>query len=616
MNDPQHTGSELPDYPSESTASATPAKAPFLTWGRLRILLILVMLASVTPFAYRAAKSWRAGRLIAEAERARALGDEGAAMGFMRQALALSPGTRSVQRSVEFYNARVGDKPTLAKITARMMAGKSDSSELLGLAELSAAAGDYASMQKILAKLPAELDATGRMRLAMIRSVLAAASGGPADGAASLLDAAKEAGGAEAGYLTTRAAYYLLAGKEPAEIRRAFGLLLQVAGSGTEAAAPAWRAAAQIALVPDAISQGTVTKEELQRLIDLYPKLSHTRPQDELLAADLSIRNDPSVRDAVVKRLGESRARAERSAQLEYARWLNVKGLSAEVLRFAGNERYRDDTDWLLVVLDAKSSRKEWDAVATLLDSPAGSGIPDAVRHLFLARAALMQGKQSEADQEWAALATALRLEKPETLAYVAGYEEQLGLLEQAQSAYREMALRKETHVKGLVGTIRCQPANAPASTLIPLYEELTAASPEFADAGGDLSYLRMLCWYDVPDSLAAAQKLLAAQPSSLARISVVALGLLRNGDPKQALALYEGKQIDWASAPLPWRAVRIAVLRANGREEEASALASKIDQRQLRPEERALIAPAKGSPSSKSTPASVKPPPKPSAKP
>jgi len=123
----------------------------------------------------------------------------------------------------------------------------------------------------------------------------------------------------------------------------------------------------------------------------------------------------------------------------------------------------------------------------------------------------------------------------------------------------------------------------------------LLAATPDFMEAVGDLAYLKLLKGEDLAQSAAISEKLLSAQPDLLARMSAVALGRLRLGDPKGALAIYDKRSIDWNSAPEPWRAVRVAVLRAAGDTPAAISMASTINPAVLRPEEQKLLKPAPG---------------------
>jgi hypothetical protein len=67
-------------------------------------------------------------------------------------------------------------------------------------------------------------------------------------------------------------------------------------------------------------------------------------------------------------------------------------------------------------------------------------------------------------------------------------------------------------------------------------------------------------------------------------------LGLLKEGKIAEADAIYQGKEISWESAPLPWRAVRAAILQANGHKNEAAQIVATINKSKLRPEEIKLL--------------------------
>ena len=124
---------------------------------------------------------------------------------------------------------------------------------------------------------------------------------------------------------------------------------------------------------------------------------------------------------------------------------------------------------------------------------------------------------------------------------------------------------------------------------MIPLYQELLAVTPDLTEAVGDLAYLKLLKGEDVAQSSAVSEKLLIAQPDLLARMSAAALGRLRLGDIKAAMAVYGDRPIDWNAAPEPWKAVRVAVLLAAG-EKSANVMASTINPAVLRPEEQRLL--------------------------
>lgn len=585
--------SELPDYaeegPSRVEESDGGRNYRVRRWIiRVGALLLLILL---TPPLYRTAKEWRSGVLLRKSESAFVIGDAKLALNLLKQSLALSPGSPRVQHAVELYNARSGDQASLNKLLDRMHSGASDPDELLGIAELEIAAAHPDRANEALGALPPKLSDERSLRRTLAMASLMAQSGDFAKAAESCLAKAPSFSPESASHLRVQAALYLLATKSPDGAKSAVELLQQAMKSRERISLSAWRLLAKIALKPPQGATGLLTPEEISSLIKSLDSLSDHTVFDSLTAADLEILMDPKGNEKVVKRLKEFYSQASRVESLEFARWLNERGFQKDVVELAGSERPLKDTDWLLVTLDAETSLGNWNEVSRMLDSPAGAGIPDAVRHLFLARVALMNGNQSGAEDEWRNVGGALHLEKPETLAYIAGYEEQIGAFERAARTYREMADRGgATKIPGLIGLIRCQPRNAPAFQLIPIYEELVSAAPAITDAQSDLAYLKLLISDDVEEASRTAEKLLEVQPNNMARISTAALGRLRTGNPKGALDLYNGKVIDWASVPDPWKGVYVAVLRANDDSAGEEKLSASFDQKNLRPEEAALI--------------------------
>ena len=528
--------------------------------------------------------------LLRKSESAFATGDPTLAISLLKQSLALSPGSLPVQHAVELYNARSGDQFSLNKLLDRMHAKSSDPDELLGIAELESAVGHTEVVKEALGSLPAKLnDGQSLRRMLVMASVMAQRN--EFEKAAETCIASTPSFSMEsASRLRVQAALYLLATKNPDEIKKAFVLLQQEAKGRGRVSLAAWRLLAKLVMIPPDGFTEVLSPAEISSLISSLDNHAGRTSFDSLTAADLEMKQDPNGKERIIKRLESKYHLASRVEILEFARWLNTRGFHQEVLQLAGAERPLQDTDWLLIVLDAQTSLGNWKEVSKTLDSPAGAGIPDAVRHLFLARVALMNGDAATAEDEWRNVGGTLHLEKPETLAYVAGYEEQIGAYDRASRAYREMADREGSRIPGLIGLIRCQPRNTPAVQMIPLYEELLSAAPAMADARGDLAYLKLLSGDDMTKASADAQDLLLEQPNSLSRISVAALGKLRTGDPKGALALYAGRSIDWTNTPEQWRVVRFAILTANGEGESAEAERSLLNTSMLRPEERSLL--------------------------
>lgn len=603
-SDPSRKRASLPDYPEEgafqtaaSTNGGRRSARHWIVWGTILVLLIIL-----TPPLYRFAKEWRSGRLLRKSENAFATGDPSLAISLLKQSLALSPGSLPVQHAVELYNARSGDQASLNKLLNRMHAKGSDPDELLGIAELEISMGHPELVKEALDCLPVKLNDDQSLRRTLVVASVMAQRRELDKAAETCLALAQSFPLEGASRLRVQAALYLLTTKNPDDVKKAVELLQQVMKGRGKASLAAWRLLAKLVLAPPLGSTEILSPTQIALLISSLDTQTGRSAFDSLTAADLEMRQDPNGKERIIKSLKSKYRLASRLETLEFARWLNARGFHQDVVQVAGTERPLQDTDWLLIVLDAETSLGKWKEVAKMIESPAGAGIPDAVRHLFLARVAMVNGDEGAAEEEWRNVGGSLHLEKPETLAYVAGYEEQIGAEDRAARTYREMADREGTRIPGLIGLIRCQPRNTPAAKMIPLYEELLSAAPNMADARGDLAYLKLLAGEDIAEASANAQTMLAQQPDNLSRISVAALGKLRMGDPKGALAVYTGKTIDWTIAPEQWRVVRVAILNANGEGDSADAQLSSMNAAMLRPEERALLAVVAASSSSNSS--------------
>ena len=591
---PGNGSAELPDYEHE-VVHAPPVKAGWFSTPASRrklvkFILLILILASVPP-VYRWVKNLRAESLLGKSSKAFALGDAQQGIEILKQALALSPGNLAIQQSVELYNARAGDQPSREKILSRMRAGASGKEELLGLADLEANSGHPEIVTEILTHMPRNISSKEGLRIALIESTMAAYQGSLTKAAEICFsEKTSSLGKGDRNLLRTRGALYLLSENDPEARNQSVKVLMEVIRAKTEASLPAWRIMARLALDPSNAGGGLISVDQIAELIRFFPSLPATGSQDRLLLADLRIKSDPATQPRVVAELSKENRNAPRVEKLEFARWLNAKGLYQEVILFAGPDLPHSDTDWLLVVLDAQGALGHWQEMAGMMETPAGAGIPDAVKHLYLARSAMMNGNHTAADEEWRHVGGTLHLEKPETIAYIAGYEEKIGEFSRAVRAYRELADRKETRIHGLIGLIRCQPRTASAASLIPLYEELLAAQPANPDAASDLTYLQLLKFRDYPDSPAAAEKLFNDHPNSLPQISIAALGRLREGNKQGAFSLYNNKGIDWNNAPFPWRVVYCAVLMANSQSVPAVLQGTLINTAAMRPEERELL--------------------------
>lgn len=574
----------LPDYEVDSDKvspiawlGGLVADPRFHVFAALAALLLLVLLAA--PPLYRKAKAWRAMSLVEQSLAARNDGDPAKAVALMRQAIYLAPGDEEVLRSVQLLNAGQGDPASFAALKNRMEKNEATSEELLVLAELAIRMGDPAIAATAISLLPpgdsVRKEAVG-IRVLDLR-------GDREKALSEARHAAEKHTGGEGDPLRLLLAELLM--KSDPSDKEAFAILDALARQPSQEGLTALRFLAnRYAATPEASPLLVLeTSDRLSR----HPKHEFS---DQLLAFDLRLIAEPSQTTSLLEQVAKPDPAATRLETLSAARWLNSHKAYPLTLSLIGRERALSDNDFFLIFLDATAGLERWKEVQSLLKKEKIPGLSESIRLLFLSRSSEKLGDLQAAEEAWRELQRILTFEKPEDVAYVAAYTERTGSLPQAVKAYWVMTEKRETALQGFLGVIRCQPKETPASELLSVYDALLGAFPNLAEARCDKAYLQLLTGSQISEAATTADELVRSNPSSLATLSVAALADLKLGNPSQADARYSGKEIAWRNAPEPWKAVRIAVLRAAGNQAEASSLSAIVRKDQLRPEELALI--------------------------
>lgn len=577
------TGKELPDYEIDPHHQHHRVHfiRQFISDIRIQIVFAILLFAFLlwvfVPPAYQRLKFWRAMKILDEAQVASNEGNVPQMISLMRKAILMAPNEEEIFNRVRLFNATLGDPSALNSIQSLMLEKSASPEELLTLAEqalktknavVAKAAldqlEDHRSVRKIIIQMRIlQLDGNFKDALDIARRELPTL--GPEDSEKLLLATAE---------MTLKA-----------DISASREILLQLIDKNSATGISALRllAAQTLSLQNRESLKSDKTAEKL-----LAHRL-HT-PDDELLALDLQILENPQAQAALLAQTMKQRTSGPPDDALAFARWLNRRLLHKECAQFIGAERAVSNADWLLLYLDALAGQERWNDIYKLLDADSIIGLSDSIRLLFLARAAEKSGNSEKADASWREMQLGLAYEKPEVVSFIAAYALRIGEREQAIKAYTTLSHRKETALEGFLGLIRCQPENAPAADLLPLFEEFAEEFPTLTEAKTDHTYLKLLVEDKPATNAAIAKELYNANPQSLATISIAALGMLKNGNPSEADTLYNGKMIEWGSAPAPWKTVRAAVLQAVGKNDEAKEIIKSINKTKLRPEERALL--------------------------
>jgi tetratricopeptide (TPR) repeat protein len=306
-----------------------------------------------------------------------------------------------------------------------------------------------------------------------------------------------------------------------------------------------------------------------------------------LLAYDVQIRRNPAQRSALLDQAMEE-FKGDRASLQIVGPWLNSRGEFNRTLQIIPRSEAKQLRDAFLTHVDALAGLKQWPELEKLLKEP-GLPLDEAYSQIFQARVALEMSKPELAKYHWQqAYVAAAR--KPEQLSFLASYAEKIGAHDIAERAYRALFSNPAWSLGAYQGVLRILQRKGDALALRDLLAEMTARWPENASILNDYAYLSLLLNQRVDESLQTARLLVQKAPRSLPHRTTLALGLVRIGQPAEALKVYSSLDVKWESALPSNRAIYAVVLAANGKMAEARAQELLIPGDALLKQEQALL--------------------------
>lgn len=575
------TGSE--ENPSDSEDEE---HDPEFSWKRLllgRKFWISVIVAALAgagiaygPGLYREIKARRALGIIAGAEEAMKRGDEGAALEKLRTGFSMAPGDLRVLRILRRYKAEAGDPDSAAALAGMVADGSATVEERLALAGLAIKKKDSALAARALDSLPGQLPPDLDARRILARTYLLANEGRLAEAARMLREAWLPPDQMQRIWLVLGS---LLLTTSPETEAEGWHTLENLGSGDTREGLEALRQMA------DHQISTKRTGWQPDRLL-VHPMHTYS---DVLLGAQVRMAEPEAGREKIVEELVAGASGLGIDDRCSLARWLLVRGFPEQARGiFSAGDLAASEPAFLLSA-DALAAQNRWEEVRSLLNEKQRPPLDEALRLLFLARVARQLGDSDASEAYWQTLRPHMPFSKPNTLRQIADDALKAGHPERARHAIELLVERKEATPGDFAGLLRMLPPNATTDESLALLDKFLAAYPQIPEVRGDHAYLSLLLGRDIEASRATAGELFQQQPKYLAFLSVLALAELRLGHPAEAARLYEGREIDWKDAPAHMKAIRIAVLRANGLAAEADALSSALDPASLRPEEQEL---------------------------
>ncbi len=584
----------------------------FVQWLRSRTgIIVAVAVLLLVGFGwngqaiYKGVKLWRAGRLVAQSEKAGRANNYAEQFALLRRAFVIAPSTPLTMRAAARYHESRGEAAALPLYESLLATPEATPEDLARACRLAFTFGRIEFAKKWLAELRRD-DAWNKKPLVISLEAQLAAVEGKWPQALDLgrnAAADPSAGGEEKlvfAMLLTRADAASAA--ERGKLRgEAIDILVSLMNAPDDSGARA--VMSLVSLARDPAAAALLAGRDVTAWVEAATRHPSLAPQPRVAAWDLLLVARPADRDQTFSDFLAKWRDGPLPERLAAARWLNQHNKPAMSLQLS--ELQLDvSSDWFLVHLDALAATGRWDAVLEKLQNPAGSAaaMPAVLRAVFSMRARTELGQKFDKSEAWRDIHLLVPGETVQNKLYVAQYAEKVGEGRQAALIFRrlldearpgakfQMDLSKEEKFACYSAMIRLTPGTAPAAELLPLFEGLVEEFPDMAEAVNDAIYLRLITEGPAESMRARLRDLLEKNRAVLAYRTTAALYELRSGNPAGAAQIYDGWQIDWTTAQDRFKAVRVAVLDAVGKKDDAKTLRETIDAKRLRPEEVKLL--------------------------
>ncbi len=341
------------------------------------------------------------------------------------------------------------------------------------------------------------------------------------------------------------------------------------------------------ALVQIGTMKGTPV-DAADRAMELLRKHPLANEQHRILAFGIQFALHPNDRTALLDAAVEKYRQAEPGARCAFGMWLHRHQEYERMLVLIPVEEAFKRQDLLRVCLEALTGLRRYNEIERILDMK-GVPLDAAFKELYLARCAEELGSKSVAELHWrrAHLAAA---PSPKQMREIAAYAEKFGRLDQAELALRSLSSNSATARYAMEGLLRIAQQRGDLAQICDTLEKMNQRWPQDDSVANDLAYFNLLQGKAVDESFAAARKLVARSPKSLAHRTTLALAAIRKHDAATALSAYEGIQVPWDRVSPSYRTIYAAALGMGGKAAEARAEVAALSLDRLRPEERELI--------------------------
>ena len=370
----------------------------------------------------------------------------------------------------------------------------------------------------------------------------------------------------------------LLAAREQAEARDEALVIFRELSQGDDRVAAAALAAG--------LTSGVVPEGERTAWADRLEKHAGGDEKTFLVVQSARLAADPSARPQLLEAVMTHFTGRGVERKTPAVIWLNSLQEYDLALRLVSSQEALSNTDAFVAWLDTLAGKGDWPRVESAL---AGEKIPlqGVSLEMFRARAARMTGKEGAARQGYQrAVNTALR--QPQQIGAVMAFLENDGQLEVLRETFVAGLADPATAESSKLGLVGVEKRSRDAAKMRDLLRKLQDALPE------DNEVKSAAVYYDLVlggRGLASeAWRMREAEPDNFGRRAVHALAVLQEGFPEKAVRVFDGLSVRSDQITPEQKAIVVSVLAANGRMDQAQAMASTLDENDLTREEAAMV--------------------------
>ena len=565
-------------------------KSRRVLFGTLAAALVLAVLVTAKP-AYRAAKSWRAGRLLDRAEQQGAKGQWTDAYHSLHAANTLAPEDARISRATARLLGERNDPQAIAFLEMLIQSPDGTPQDRVDLIRLALRVGQLGAVQKHLIALLDAAQPAHRFDTLLLASEWHGRCGDASRAVGFAREAVAEArDGRQTGDAKMLLARLLLLPSGQPEVAPDARQQAEAKQYLWEIAAREDRSGLEALLLLSEACKSAPSPDEARQLAERLARHPLAGDAQRLLGLTWKLRAEPEHREKILT----DAISTARSGGLErltsLGRWLVQQKESRRAIRLIPLTAALADKDLFLIYVDALADLGRWQDLQVLLAGKSPLPIDPTIRNLYEVRTALALGRETESRQHWADVTKAMRQADPKTVLYVAQYAEQLGMRDEAAKAYRQLTGIAGAERAGYLGLLLLAEQSGDTRKLRDQMKEFAGRFPDEFEPQNDLAYLDLLLNENVATSLERAAQFVKRFPDMLAYRTTLALAHLRTGDTAAARKVYGDIDTNWNAAKPGWHAVHAAVLAASGEQALASTHAARINLDRLKAEERALI--------------------------